>query len=679
MSNFDPYYKWLGIPPQEQPPSHYRLLGLQVLEQNLEVIASAANRQMAYLQELSSGDDHIDEAQGLLGEVARARVCLLAAESKARYDAELVSTLDSLLEAEEATPENVAVPKFDSADRGAAAPRRSATRRSGGKKRGSTARRSGRRSPPTKNASRGAAREEEEVATPTGASSLQVKLAAAVIPGVVVVVIGIGIVWMVAGGDSSSKPAAKNDQENKVGSGASPGQGDNKDSLEAARNKNFGNQAENTASNRPPTPVVKPPKPDSGPEKSKLGKPSQPLAPAPTEEPDDEQSTLEQAEALLKSKGLEDEFNSKWELAELMAAYEQAKSNTGSSASTQQQGSADFEELLKQRIQQRQNELMRRVEALNQKGAAQDGQLYDVDFNEYHRSIGLLKGSGVPIAGVDDIAAIPFTEEENRIRQTLAAERPDLASPGEGAGSTTSGIDSAVIDLANILASTYATLQEDADVQAALKTMGGTLAEAPEVPEAARDAPEQPVSLPADNANAQDDVASAEEPASAEEDGETDAEETPQEPAASFAELKDQLTALEKETKLSLGAFNKGAKEYTKQKKDLVKRIKAGEALYARRAKQQDTIQYPEKKNDFGIETDKMVTKPLNELKMQLQNLTKPDATAFEDKLKRAKKLLEQIKATPEYAANQKSIAGLAETIAKYRKGFEVQQTKMAK
>ena len=639
--DFDPYYVWLGIPPREQPPDHYRLLGITQFESDADVIRNAAEQRMRYLRTVTG--PRARRAQQLVNEIVAAQRILSEDTSREKYNA--LITESPLAKRRGVSPPAVSTPGFEppAIDTPSYRRRTRHTRNSEG----------------------------------DDPRRVQVKIMAALIPGVVVVVIG--IIWMLAGGDSSSKQGARNDRENKTGSEASPGQGVEKDSLEAARNKNFGNQAENTAAKRPPKPVVKPPKPESGPENSGLDKPSEPLAPAPTEEPDDEQSTLEQAEALLKSKGLEDEFNSKWELAELMAAYEQAKSNTGSSASTQQQGSADFEELLKQRIQQRQNELMRRVEALNQKGAAQDGQLYDVDFNEYHRSIGLLKGSGVPIAGVDDIAAIPFTEEENRIRQTLAAERPDLASPGEGAGSTTSGIDSAVIDLANILASTYATLQEDADVQAALKTMGGTLAEAPEVPEAARDAPEQPVSLPADNANAQDDVASAEEPASAEEDGETDAEETPQEPAASFAELKDQLTALEKETKLSLGAFNKGAKEYTKQKKDLVKRIKAGEALYARRAKQQDTIQYPEKKNDFGIETDKMVTKPLNELKMQLQNLTKPDATAFEDKLKRAKKLLEQIKATPEYAANQKSIAGLAETIAKYRKGFEVQQTKMAK
>ena len=35
-ADFDPYYRWLGIPAEEQPPNHYRLLGIQDLETNLE-------------------------------------------------------------------------------------------------------------------------------------------------------------------------------------------------------------------------------------------------------------------------------------------------------------------------------------------------------------------------------------------------------------------------------------------------------------------------------------------------------------------------------------------------------------------------------------------------------------------------------------------------------------------
>ena len=74
---FDPYHAWLGIPQWDRPVNAYRLLGIEVFEGNRKVIEAAANRQMAYLQELSSGDEHIEEAQKLLGQVSKARVVLL--------------------------------------------------------------------------------------------------------------------------------------------------------------------------------------------------------------------------------------------------------------------------------------------------------------------------------------------------------------------------------------------------------------------------------------------------------------------------------------------------------------------------------------------------------------------------------------------------------------------------
>ena len=55
---FDPYYKWLGIPPKDQPPHHYRLLGLELLESDAEVIDAAANRLMEYLQGMAVGRNH---------------------------------------------------------------------------------------------------------------------------------------------------------------------------------------------------------------------------------------------------------------------------------------------------------------------------------------------------------------------------------------------------------------------------------------------------------------------------------------------------------------------------------------------------------------------------------------------------------------------------------------------
>ena len=79
---FDPYHAWLGIPKWDQPANAYRLLGIEAFEQNRKVIEAAANRQMAYLQELSSGDEHIEEAQKLLGQISRARVVLLNPEKE---------------------------------------------------------------------------------------------------------------------------------------------------------------------------------------------------------------------------------------------------------------------------------------------------------------------------------------------------------------------------------------------------------------------------------------------------------------------------------------------------------------------------------------------------------------------------------------------------------------------
>ena len=34
MAEFNAYHKWLGIPPEEQPPNHYRLLGIALFEKD---------------------------------------------------------------------------------------------------------------------------------------------------------------------------------------------------------------------------------------------------------------------------------------------------------------------------------------------------------------------------------------------------------------------------------------------------------------------------------------------------------------------------------------------------------------------------------------------------------------------------------------------------------------------
>ncbi len=91
---FDPYHKWLGIPPEEQPPNHYRLLGIPVFEDDEEVIESAANRQAAFLRQLALGPN-MAASQKLLNEVAKAQVCLLRTKKKEVYDEKLRAKLEA--------------------------------------------------------------------------------------------------------------------------------------------------------------------------------------------------------------------------------------------------------------------------------------------------------------------------------------------------------------------------------------------------------------------------------------------------------------------------------------------------------------------------------------------------------------------------------------------------------
>gem|GEM_PF-2153655 len=91
---FDPYRIWLGIPPAEQPPHHYRLLGIGLYEQDSEVIEGSADRQMAHVQTHLTGD-HAAGAQRLLNELAAAKLTLLKADKKTEYDRLLRAKLAS--------------------------------------------------------------------------------------------------------------------------------------------------------------------------------------------------------------------------------------------------------------------------------------------------------------------------------------------------------------------------------------------------------------------------------------------------------------------------------------------------------------------------------------------------------------------------------------------------------
>lgn len=87
---FDPYYTWLGIPPKDQPPTHYRVLGLDRFESNLDVIENAANRQMSHVRNV--GQHREQEQAAALNRLSIARVCLLDTAKRQQYDRMLRET-----------------------------------------------------------------------------------------------------------------------------------------------------------------------------------------------------------------------------------------------------------------------------------------------------------------------------------------------------------------------------------------------------------------------------------------------------------------------------------------------------------------------------------------------------------------------------------------------------------
>ena len=113
-TKFDPYHVWLGIPPKDQPPNLYRLLGLELYESDSTVIDAAANRQTSYLHEMAAGPNR-RQSQELLNEIASARRRLLDADRKKKYDEKLKAELAAKETAEQkADGSSVPVPLPDS-------------------------------------------------------------------------------------------------------------------------------------------------------------------------------------------------------------------------------------------------------------------------------------------------------------------------------------------------------------------------------------------------------------------------------------------------------------------------------------------------------------------------------------------------------------------------------------
>jgi hypothetical protein len=88
QEGFDPYRRWLGVPPGRRPPTHYQLLGISPEEEDLEVIHAAALRQSAYVRNFQSGP-HADLAARVLSELAEARAALTDPARRKEYDRRL--------------------------------------------------------------------------------------------------------------------------------------------------------------------------------------------------------------------------------------------------------------------------------------------------------------------------------------------------------------------------------------------------------------------------------------------------------------------------------------------------------------------------------------------------------------------------------------------------------------
>ncbi len=87
-AKFNAYTQWLGIPPEELPPTHYRLLGVAASESNPQAIDVAA-RKLAALVKSKAVEPYVGAAKKILIELAAARTCLLDPDTRAEYDKSL--------------------------------------------------------------------------------------------------------------------------------------------------------------------------------------------------------------------------------------------------------------------------------------------------------------------------------------------------------------------------------------------------------------------------------------------------------------------------------------------------------------------------------------------------------------------------------------------------------------
>ena len=88
IPDFDPYHKWLGISPDEQPPNHYRLLGISEFEANANLIEEAYDKAMLIVKQEEHGE-HLGYVEPVAADLFRAKECLINSDDKGEYDAAL--------------------------------------------------------------------------------------------------------------------------------------------------------------------------------------------------------------------------------------------------------------------------------------------------------------------------------------------------------------------------------------------------------------------------------------------------------------------------------------------------------------------------------------------------------------------------------------------------------------
>ncbi|HEY2883555.1 MAG TPA: serine/threonine-protein kinase, partial [Pirellulales bacterium] len=104
-SAFDPLDQWLGIPPAQQPPNHYRLLALELYADS-HSIRQAVEKRTSQLTAIDAGQ-HADSRQSLIEQISAAGAELLDIDKKAIYDSALRLQLNT---AEAPLPDVAAAP-----------------------------------------------------------------------------------------------------------------------------------------------------------------------------------------------------------------------------------------------------------------------------------------------------------------------------------------------------------------------------------------------------------------------------------------------------------------------------------------------------------------------------------------------------------------------------------------